>query len=214
MKESPLMDNPARRAWLSRASATMTALAALPAGLGPGPAHAALRIEGIEVPEALTVRGRRLVLNGAGVRRRGYYKANVVGLYLPDKLTTVEAIMRLDGPRRIQLHLLRDFTSSTISRIFLSDFKQAATDAEFKALINEVAEIGGIYANVRRVSPGDVVNIDWQPGMGIVASHNDRVLNDKPIASELAYQIYLRMFIGPGAPEDLRGRLLGLLPPA
>ena len=210
MKKPSLTNNPTRRTWLRQAGL----LAAAVAGLGAGAVHAALRIEGIDVPETLTVRGKRLVLNGAGVRRRGYYKANVIGLYLPDRLTTVDAIMRLDGPRRIQLHLLRDFTQSTISRIFLADFKQAATDAEFKALINEVAEIGGIYANVKRVSPGDVVNIDWQPGLGIIASHNDKALNDKPIASELAYQIYLRMFIGPGVPEELRGRLLGLLPPA
>ena len=181
-------------------------------GMAGGGTHAALHVEGIEVPETLTVRGRRLVLNGAGVRRRGYYKANVVALYLPEKLTTLEAIMRLDGPRRIQIHLLRDFTSSTISRIFLADFKQAATEAEFKSLINEVAEIGAIYANVRKVSQGDVVNIDWQPGLGIIASLNDRALNDKPIGSELAYQIYLRMFLGAGVPEELRNRLMGLVP--
>lgn len=196
----------ARRDWLLRTLALTAGFAMT------GVAHAVVRVEGVDVPEVLTVRGKRLVLNGAGVRRRGYYKANVVALYLPEKLTTLDAIMRLDGPRRIQMHLLRDFSSSTISRIFLSDFKQAATDAEFKLLINEVAEIGAIYANVKKVSPGDLVNIDWQPGAGIIASLNDRILNDKPIASELAYQIYLRMFLGPNVPEELRNRLMGLLP--
>ena len=112
--------------------------------------------------------------------------------------------------RRIQMLLLRDFSQSTVSRIFLADFKQAATDAEFKALINEVAEIGAIYNNVKRIEQGDKVNIDWQPGAGIIASLNDRQLNDKPINNELAYQIYLRMFMGPSVPEELRNRLLGL----
>lgn len=171
-----------------------------------------VRVEGLDVPGSLIVRGRKLLLNGAGMRKRGYYKSMVVGLYLPERLTTLEAVMRLDGPRRIQLQLLRDFTQSTVSRIFLADFKQTATETEFKGLINEVAEIGGIYNNVKRVEQGDVVNIDWQPGQGIIASLNDRVLNQngKPIASELAYQIYLRMFLGPGVPDELRNRLLGL----
>ena len=168
------------------------------------------KIDGVDVATTTFVRGKKLVLNGAGVRRRGYYKSNIVALYLPERLTTLEAIMKLDGPRRIQMLLLRDFSQSTVSRIFLADFKQAATDTEFKTLINEVAEIGAIYNNVKRVEQGDKVNIDWQPGAGIIASLNDRQLNDKPINSELAYQIYLRMFMGPNVPEDLRNRLLGL----
>lgn len=176
------------------------------------PARAAgIRMEGIDLPDTIVLRGKRLVLNGAGIRRRGYYKANVVALYLPDRLTTLDAIMRIDGPRRIQLHLLRDFSSSTVSRLFLADFKQAASDAEFKTLINEVAEIGAIYANVKKVNDGDIVNIDWAPGQGIIASLNDRPLNEKPINSELAYQIYLRMFLGSGVPDDFRARLLGLV---
>jgi hypothetical protein len=73
-----------------------------------------------------------------------------------------------------------------------------------------VAEIGAIYNNVKRVEQGDKVNIDWQPGAGIIASLNDRQLNEKPINNELAYQIYLRMFMGPNVPEELRNRLLGL----
>ena len=173
-------------------------------------AQAVVKVDGVDVPTATTVRGKKLVLNGAGVRRRGYYKSNIVALYLPERLTTLDAIMKLDGPRRIQMLLLRDFSQSTVSRIFLADFKQAATDAEFKALINEVAEIGAIYNNVKRVEQGDKVNIDWQPGAGIIASLNDRQLNEKPINNELAYQIYLRMFMGPTVPEELRTRLLGL----
>lgn len=173
-------------------------------------AQATLKVDGIEVPTATTVRGKKLVLNGAGVRRRGYYKSNIVALYLPERLTTLDTIMKLDGPRRIQMLLLRDFSQSTVSRIFLADFKQAATDTEFKTLINEVAEIGAIYNNVKRVEQGDKVNIDWQPGAGIIASLNDRQLNEKPINNELAYQIYLRMFMGPTVPEELRNRLLGL----
>ena len=195
-----------RRQWLAFAGSAIGALAWPHTAL----AQATVKVDGVEVPSTAIVRGKKLVLNGAGVRRRGYYKSNIVALYLPERLTTLDAIMKLDGPRRIQMLLLRDFSQSTVSRIFLADFKQAATDAEFKALINEVAEIGAIYNNVKRVEQGDKVNIDWQPGAGIIASLNDRQLNEKPINNELAYQIYLRMFMGPTVPEDLRNRLLGL----
>jgi len=180
-----------------------------------GPAQAAVELEGVELPETVTVYGQRLVLNGAAVRKRGYFKADVTALYLPEKRTTAEAVMRLNGIRRLQLNILRDFTSSTISRIFLADFKQAATDDEFKKLIEVVGQIGAAYSNVKRVQRGDVVNLDWVPGKGWMASHNGKQLmgdGNGPVSinNELAYQVYLRMYIGAAAPDDLRNGLLGL----
>ncbi len=180
------------------------------------PAHAAnVELEGVELPDTVTAYGQKLVLNGAGVRRRGYFKADVTALYLPEKRTTADAIYKLNGIRRIQLNILRDFTSSTISRIFLADFKQSATDDEFKRLIGPIGLIGAAYANVKRVTKGDVVNLDWLPGTGWVASHNGKALvgdgtGPMAIKDELAYQIYLRMYIGQAAPEELRNGLLGL----
>lgn len=178
------------------------------------PAQAAVELEGVELPETVMAHGRKLVLNGAAVRKRGYFKADVTALYLPEKRTTPDAIYKLDGVRRIQLNILREFTSSTISRIFLADFKQSATEEEFKRLIGPIGQIGAAYSNVKRVSKGDVVNLDWVPGQGWMASHNGKPLTGDgtvlAIKDELAYQVYLRMYIGQAAPEDLRNGLLGL----
>ncbi|MEY2838753.1 MAG: hypothetical protein RJB60_1052 [Pseudomonadota bacterium] len=179
-------------------------------------ARADVELEGVALEDSVMVGGKKLVLNGAGVRRRGYFKADVTALYLPEKRTTPEAIFKLDGYRRIQLNILREFTSSTISRIFIADFKQAATEEEFKKLIEVVGQIGSAYANVKRVVKGDVVNLDWAPGKGWIAFHNGKQLNGDAtsavtsINNELAYQIYLRMYIGASAPEELRNGLLGL----
>lgn len=180
--------------------------------------RAAVELEGVRVEETIVAHGRKLVLNGVGLRRRGYFKADVTALYLPERRTTVEAIMKLDGLRRIQLNILRKFTSSTISRIFIADFKQVATDEEFKKLITVISQIGAAYGSVKEVVKGDVVDLDWVPGRGWMAEHNGRQLQadtalgggDVAINNELAYQIYLRMYIGPQAPEELRNGLLGL----
>lgn len=179
------------------------------------PANAAVELEGVELAESVTAYGHKLVLNGAAVRKRGYFKADVTALYLPEKRTTPDAIYKLDGVRRIQLNILREFTSSTITRIFLADFKQSASEEEFKRLIGPIGQIGAAYANVKRVSKGDVVNLDWVPGVGWMATHNGKSLTGDggttlSINDELAYQVYLRMYIGQNAPEDLRNGLLGL----
>lgn len=185
------------------------------------PAEAAsVELEGVELEESIIAHGQKLVLNGAAVRKRGYFKADVTALYLPEKRTTPDAIFKLNGIRRIQLNILREFTSSTISRIFIADFKQNSTDAEFKQLINEISQVGAAYSAVKRVSKGDVVNLDWLPGKGWMCYINGKQLMidlaatggvaNNAINNELAYQIYLRMYIGPAAPEELRNGLLGL----
>ena len=172
-------------------------------------------MEGVDLAPTVTASGQKLVLNGSAVRKRGYFKADVTALYLPEKMSSPDAIYKLDGVRRIQLNILRRFTSSTITRIFLADFKEAATEEEFKRLIGPIGQIGAAYANVKEVVKGDVVNLDWVPGRGWLATHNGKSLNEvdgKPlvIKDELAYQIYMRMYIGQGAPADLRNGLLGL----
>jgi hypothetical protein len=68
---------------------------------------------------------------------------------------------------------------------------------------------------VRKVVKGDVVDLDWVPGRGWMAEHNGKQLQadaggDVAINNELAFQIYMRMYIGPHAPAELRNGLLGL----
>lgn len=193
----------------------MGAAAATTLGPWVSPAQAAVELEGVSVAESCVVGGKKLVLNGAAVRKRGYFKADVTALYLPEKRTTPDSIFKLDGPRRIQLNILREFTSGTISRIFVADFKQSATDEEFKKLITVVGQIGAAYGNIKNVNRGDVVNLDWVPGTGWLATINNRPVTieagqQMAIKEELAYQIYMRMYIGPNAPDDLRNGLLGL----
>lgn len=193
----------------------MGAAIAATTGAWINPAHAAVELEGVSVAETAMVGGKKLVLNGAAVRKRGYFKADVTALYTPTKMTNPDAIFKLDGPRRIQLNILREFTSGTISRIFVADFKQSATDEEFKKLITVVGQIGQAYGNVKSVQKGDVVNLDWVPGTGWTASINNKpvVISDGVplvIKEELAYDIYMRMYIGPHAPNELRNGLLGM----
>lgn len=218
MQDGPVVLTPFEQQRRQMMAATMAA-ALVPFAT---PAQAAtVELEGVALEETIMAHGQKLVLNGAAVRKRGYFKADVTALYLPEKRTTADAIFKLNGIRRIQLNILREFTSSTISRIFIADFKQNSTDAEFKQLINEISQVGAAYSGVKRVSKGDVVNLDWVPGKGWMCYINGKQLvldagsvpnatSNNAINNELAYQIYLRMYIGPAAPEELRNGLLGL----
>jgi len=175
-------------------------------------AQAAVELEGVQLDDSATVAGTRLVLNGAGVRKRGYFKTDVTALYLPERRSSADAVYKTNGVRRLVLVLLRDIPSATISRYFVGDFKQVATDAEFKQVINEVGQMGQIYGNLSRVSKGDVVVIDWIPGSGMNATINGKSMGS-PIKNDLFFEIYMRMYLSPSVPEDFRNALLGVSKP-
>ena len=187
-------------------------ICALVAGLAPLLSHAAIELEGVPVKESIVMDGTALTLNGAAVLKRGYFKTNVTAIYLTEPRHTMDGIFKLRGPKRIELTILRDLTGPMLSRYFVADFKQSSTEAEFKQLIGEVGRLGGIYATINKVSKGDVVRLDWHPGVGITGSINGKPIVDTSEAmnSELMFHIFLRMYMttaGNGA--DYQQALLG-----
>lgn len=172
----------------------------------------ALEIEGVPIHETSSIDGTTLTLNGAAVLKRGYFKTNVTAIYLSEPRHTMDGIYKARGPKRIELTLLRDLTGPMLSRYFVADFKSAASEAEFKQLIPEVGRLGGIYSAIGKISKGDVVRMDWRPGLGITGSINGKQLVDanEAMNSELMFNIFLRMYMmTPGCGPDYTRALLG-----
>jgi hypothetical protein len=172
-------------------------------------------VSGVSVDETAMVGDQKLQLNGAGYRKRGYFKIDVTALYLPQKMSALEAIENATVPRRIELVILQDITGSQASRYFLIDFEASATPAEFSKLITEVGQVGDIYSSLSRIKKGDIVTMDWVPGKGLIAMYNGAPLtphgaSSPYINSELLGKVMLRMYVGGKTPAELRENLLGL----
>jgi hypothetical protein len=190
-------------------------LCALLLGSALSGAWAAVEIQGVSLDETATVAGVPLVLNGAGYRKRGYFKIDVTGVYTQARYNTLEAVEKAPGPKRVQLTVLQDITGAQASKYFLIDFEASAQPQEFAQLINEVSEVGAIYSSLPKIKKGDVINIDWIPGKGLITSMNGQVVMlhgapMTPINNELLARIMLRMYIGGKTPQELRDNLLGL----
>ena len=178
-------------------------------------AWANVDVSGVSLEESVTVGGVPLHLNGAGYRKRGYFKIDVTAVYLPTKMTSLEAIESAPGVKRVQLTIQQDVTGSQASRYFLIDFEASATPAEFAQLINEVSLIGGIYSALPKIKKGDVVAIDVIPGKGAMASLNGTPLIPHGATSpyfnnDLLAKIFLRMYVAGKTPAELHDNLLGL----
>ena len=129
-------------------------------------AWASIDVSGVPLEETVTVAGVPLKLNGAGFRKRGYFKIDVTAVYLQQKATSLDAVESAPGPKRVQLVIQQDVTGSQASRYFLIDFEASATPAEFAKLITEVSQVGDIYSSLPKIKKGDVVTMELGAGQG------------------------------------------------
>lgn len=190
-------------------------VSALVLGCAVSGAWANVDVSGVSLDDNITVGGVPLHLNGAGYRKRGYFKIDVTAVYLQQKQTSLEAIENTPGVKRVQLVIQQDVTGSQASRYFLIDFEASATPAEFAKLITEVSQVGDIYSSLPKIKKGDIVTMDWIPGKGLIATLNGSQLTPHGapspyINSELLAKVMLRMYIGGKTPAELHDNLLGL----
>jgi hypothetical protein len=190
-------------------------LSALVLGCAVSGAWATVDVSGVPLEDTVTVGGQQLHLNGAGYRKRGYFKIDVTALYLQQKATTLDAVENAPGAKRLQLVIQQDLTGSQASRYFLIDFEASATPAEFAKLITEVSQVGDIYSSLPKIKKGDIVTMDWIPGKGLIATLNGANLTPHGATSpymnsELLAKVMMRMYIGGKTPAELHDNLLGV----
>src|SRR3954471_7749433 len=79
----------------------------------------AAEVAGVKLDDRTQVESRELVLNGAGLRKRVVFNVYVIGLYLPEKKTDPAAVLQLTGPKRAEIHMLRDVSAETFTEALI-----------------------------------------------------------------------------------------------
>ena len=88
----------------------------------------AAEVGGVNLADKMSVGGQELVLNGAGIRTRAFFKVYVGSLYLPAKAPTLAAVLE-KGPRRIQLNILRNLTADQLVDALTDGIKENSSPA-------------------------------------------------------------------------------------
>lgn len=173
------------------------------------PALAQLKVEGHTFEARTRVAGEDIVLNGAGVRAVAWLKGFTAGLYLPARAASAEGVVAMPGPKRLQMRMLQEVPAAEFAKAVDKGFgrntppaQQPALDARRAAFDRQILALG-------TVKKGDVVDLDFVPGTGLVMALNGR-LHGAPVAGEDFYGALLRIFIGE-RPVDakLKAGLLG-----
>jgi hypothetical protein len=118
-------------------------------------------IEGVTVPESVTLTDAPLVLNGAGIRSRFFVKVYVGALYLPAKETSVDKIVAAPGAKSVRMHFLyKELEPSKLTDAWTDGFKNNNGEAEFKTLATRLEQFNAMFTTVRR---GESILIDLLP---------------------------------------------------
>jgi hypothetical protein len=131
------------------------------------------------------------------------------GLYLPEKKATVADILALAGPRRVSLVMLRDISSEDFGQGFMTGLNNNSDKAEKTKILNQTMQFGQMFAMLPGVKKGDVLALDWIPGVGTQCQLNGKKIGE--VMPDIAfYNAVLKIWIGDKPVDNLlKPKLLG-----
>ncbi len=168
----------------------------------------AKELAGVAVADSVQVGGQTLVLNGAGIRTKFFFKIYVGALYLPQKQTSGEAIIADEHPHRMALHILHELSSEKLFNAVKDAMEDNQTAAGMAALAEQMQQMGKIFDTVKMVKPGDVITLDYLPDSGTQISVNGTVCGT--ISGVAFNRALLKIWLGEKPIQaDLKKELLG-----
>jgi len=185
------------------------ALFVLSLAVASAPVAQTVSVEGVRFEPTATVGGADLVLNGAGLRTRAFFKVYAAGLYVPQKSGDAAALLAQDGPRRMSIGMLRDVDAATFASSLIEGLKSNHTEQQLAALGPQIEQMQATLKGIGEAKKGDTIQLDWIPESGtrIVVNGQPR---GEPISGPAFFTALLRIWLGDKpADSSLKRALLG-----
>ncbi len=144
-----------KRTWLSVLPLLAFAVASL-----------AVEVAGVTMPPTVTVEGKTLRLNGAGLRTKVMFKVYAAGLYLETPSKDAAAIVSSDQVKSMRLAILRSLKGSQVSEAIEEGFEKNSKP-KMAALKARLEKFEAMIPNVEK---GDDIVLTYVPGKGTVVS--------------------------------------------
>jgi len=161
-------------------------------------------VAGVMVPDE----DQKLVLNGAGLRKRFVFQVYVIGLYLPERRSAASEAISAPGPKRIVIHMLRDVDAAEFAGALTDGMKPNLSEAEMKGFEPRLKRLVAIMSEMKVAKTGMRVTLDWT-GAGTQVSVDGKPAG-APIEGEDFYRALLKIWLGEHpVQDDLKKALLG-----
>lgn len=190
-------------------SATSTiAAAAISLAIATAPSLAA-EVDGMNLEPSVRVADATLTLNGAGLRKKVFFKVYVMGLYVVRKTSDPAQLIAEPGPKRVSIRMLRDVGADTFTGALREGIRDNHAEAQAQALEPRIGQLAAVMNEVGEAKKGMNISLDWIPGEGTVVVI-DGTARGKPIAGEDFYRALLRIWLGEHpVQDDLKKAVLG-----
>ena len=178
-------------------------VAAVLAVLLAAPAYAK-ELAGVTMPDTLNAAGKRLLLNGLGLRKKAMFKVYVGGLYLEAPSHEPAAILSSDQAKAVRMHFLRGLSKDQLTGAFKEGFE---ANAKEKAAGQKVS-IDKFLAMLSDVKEGEELTFTYVPGTGTTVSKGDS--QSGSIEGKDFADVLFAVWLGPAPPtEDIKKGMLG-----
>lgn len=165
----------------------------------------AASVAGIAVPESATVAGQKLVLNGAGLRKKAIFKVYVGALYLPSKTTSDQAALAQTGAAKVTLKMMRDVDADALRGAWTDGYAANNPAGDMAKLKARIDRFNALFSDVVE---GDLIEVDFVPGTGTTVSIGGKAKGT--IEGDDFAKATLRIWLGPKPPsDDLKKGMLG-----
>lgn len=164
---------------------------------------------GAKIETSAEVAGQKLVLNGYGVRYRAIFKVYGMGIYLKAKADTPDAVIKMAGPKRVSIKMLRDVDGKDLGKAFTDGMQKNMLPEERAKAIGGIFKFGKVFQDIKRAPSGTNIGVDWIPGSGAQI-----FMDGKPVGESIPepefYSALLRIWLGEDPADDkLKDQLLG-----
>lgn len=164
----------------------------------------AASLAGVTMPDTAQVGNTKLVLNGLGLRTDFMVKVYVAGLYLEQKSSDADAIIKADAPSRIVMQFLHGASQSQMAKAFKESFNDNTPDA-MKTMKPDIDRLLGALEPMK---VGDQMIFTYVPGTGTTLAINGQ---DKLTIAGAAFRpVLLSVWLGPKPPTaNVKKGMLG-----
>lgn len=123
---------------------------------------AAKDVSGVKLPDTVTVEGKQLQLNGAGLRSKFVFKVYVAGLYLETPTKEAQTAITSDQTKRVRMVMLRDLEKEKIVDA-MKEGVEKNNKGQMPALKERLEKLTAAIPDLKK---GDDVVVTYVPGQG------------------------------------------------
>lgn len=165
----------------------------------------AATVAGVNIPDTTDVNGQKLVLNGAGLRKKFVIKVYTGALYLPAKQADAGAILGGDTPRKMVMHFVYDVDKGKIAEAWTDGLKDNVPNASAEVKKN----FDLLSSWMEDVKEGQQIVMTYIPGTGTAVEVNGK--GKGVLAGKATADAILATWIGPkpGPGKDFKKAVLG-----